>query len=441
MRDWLVRAAEQSPSAAFIATPDETLSFASLESRVETAVGRLVAAGVGAGSRVGLVAGNNVETVTWFFAIPRLAAAVVPLSFRATASELNQRLRAIGATHLVGSSPAASLSWVPSGEVDQADRVPPGDDPDPGALHSILFTSGTTGIPKKVGITWGNWAAAAEASVATLGHGKGDGWLVALPLAHVSGLAPLVRSALAGGRVCLEPRFDPWRAVALIREGRASYISLVAVMLEQLLDADPGPYPSAAKLLLGGGVVPAQLLARAGTAGLSVFPTYGMTETTSQVATARQPGGRPLALVGTELRVVDDARRLLPPGEIGTIEVRGPTVSPGYLDAPARAADEWFSTGDLGCLDVAGGLEVLGRRDRLIITGGENVDPVEVEGVLLSHPSVRAVHVFGVSDPNWGQLVAARVEVDTPTTEKDLSRVLSSLAGYKHPRRIEIVQT
>ena len=183
---------------------------------------------------------------------------------------------------------------------------------------------------------------------------------------------------------------------------------------------------------------------RAETLGFPLAPTYGLTETTSQVAT-RPPGANPQAglsaLPGTEIRIVDSGGEALPPGEDGVIQVRSATVMRGYLNAPDATAhglrDGWLDTGDLGRLDERGGLQVLDRRSDLIVSGGENVYPAEVESALLEHPAVAEAVVVGVSDPEYGQRPLAWLVLDpahaTPTRAALASFCRERLAGYKVP--------
>ena len=224
-------------------------------------------------------------------------------------------------------------------------------------------------------------------------------------------------------------------------------------MLSRLLAHRAGrPAPAGLDvLLLGGAAAPRELLARAHQAGYPVCATYGLTEATSQVATARPwragVADRPpmLPLQGTEVRIVLDGRDV-PAGVPGEIMVRGPTVMKGYFDDPAATArvirDGWLHTGDIGFLDQAGGLHVLDRRDDLVVSGGENVYPVEVEAVLLEHPSVAEAAVAGVPDPDLGARVVAWIVVKNGAATD--ARVLSvhcsaRLAGYKRPREFRFV--
>jgi O-succinylbenzoic acid--CoA ligase len=236
--------------------------------------------------------------------------------------------------------------------------------------------------------------------------------------------------------VVLHARFDPAVANRAIDDEGVTNVSVVSTMLARMLDdrADR-PFPRSLRcVLLGGGPAPLPLLERALAAGAPVVQTYGLTETASQVVTlapedaVRKVGSAGKPLMGTQIRIAAD----------GEICVCGPTVSPGYLHQPPRP-DDWLRTGDLGYLDDEGYLYVLDRRDDLIVSGGENVYPAEVEAALLAHPSVEDAGVFGVPDGDWGRSVAAVVVLRAgawASADELIAFCRQRVAGYKVPRRI-----
>lgn len=289
----------------------------------------------------------------------------------------------------------------------------------------VVFTSGTTGGPKGVRLTMSNLEAASRASVSHLGHGATDTWLAAMPLYHVGGISVLVRSAFAGGSILLHDGFESSRFAAALR-GRVTVASVVPTMLLRLLEEDPGPYHGLRAVLVGGGPIPAGLLERAAEAGLPLLPTYGMTETFGQAATLR-PGaslGRSAhPLPGVDIEI----------GEGNRIMVRGDQVSSGYLGEPDRQSP-WLVTGDLGEIDEDGALRVLGRADAVIVSGGENVDPAEVESRIAEHPGVDEAVVVGLADEEWGEALAC---LYTGPAQPDELRawLRERLPGYKVPKR------
>jgi O-succinylbenzoic acid--CoA ligase len=306
------------------------------------------------------------------------------------------------------------------------DETPDRGSVDPAGAASVVFTSGSTGRPKGARLTLDNWSAAARASMAHLGHGEGDVWLLAMPLHHVAGLSIIVRSAYAGGSVRMLPGFDPTSFARELRGG-VTMVSVVPTMLSRLLEIEPGPYQGLKGMLVGGGPIPAGLLERAAAAGLPVLPTYGLTETCGQVATLR-PGSavdnKAHPLPGVELRIEPDGR----------IAVRGPMVSPGYVGEPDRVPGDWFVSGDLGRLDDDGALRVTGRADTVIVSGGENIDPAVVEETLSRVHGVEASLVLGLPSEEWGmEVVCLYVGEASPTRIESYLR--DRLARFMIPKR------
>jgi O-succinylbenzoic acid--CoA ligase len=324
----------------------------------------------------------------------------------------------------------------------------------PAQAFAVLYTSGTAGRPKGACLSRENFAASAAAAADRLGPAVGERWLACMPLFHVGGLSILTRGVIFGGPIRLMPRFDAALVSEALDVGDIAGLSLVPTMLSRLLAHRAGrPAPAGLEvLLLGGAAAAPELLARALEAGYPVCPTYGLTEATSQVATAQPP--RPSAagpcpmhpLRGIDLRIVLDGRDV-PAGVPGEIALRGPTVMQGYLHDPAATAralrDGWLFTGDVGYLDAEGALHVLDRRDDLIVSGGENVYPAEVEAMLLEHPSVADAGVAGVPDPDLGSRVVAWIVAEggaSPDAGALSAYCSDRLAGFKRPREFRFVR-
>ncbi len=282
----------------------------------------------------------------------------------------------------------------------------------PESVMTLLFTSGSSGTPKAVPLTVANWKAAVGASAAHLGHTPGDEWLIAMPLHHVGGLSVLFRSAYVGGRVRMLSRFEAVSFADALSDD-VTFASVVPTMLRRVLDVDDRSYRGLKAMLVGGGPIPPGLLEEAWGRGIPAMPTYGMTETCAQVATLEPGSGlayRVHPLPGIEIRIEGDGR----------IALRGPQVFGGYLGEEQRDPDDWFVTGDLGRLHDDRSLQVLGRADDVIVTGGENVDPAAVEAVLWGLDGVEGVMVVGIPSEEWGNEVVC---LFTGTvTESDLDR-------------------
>jgi O-succinylbenzoic acid--CoA ligase len=309
----------------------------------------------------------------------------------------------------------------------------------PADAAAVIYTSGTTGTPRGAVLTRSALAASANASAANLGWFDDDCWLLAMSLARVGGLSIVTRCLIARRPYALVSQFDADELPALIEQHRATLVSLVPTMLSLVLDAHPkwrAP-PFLRAILLGGAASSPHLLRRAQRRGLPIVITYGATETCSQVVAtpyelryraARTSAGKPLE--GVQVRIVD-----------GRIQVKGPMRMAGYLDEPALDRDAWFDTGDLGEIDARGFLHVQARQADLVISGGENVYPAEVERVLEACPGVTAAAVFGVPDATWGQTVAAALVVEPASfDEKTLRRHIDvHLSAARRPRALHFV--
>lgn len=308
---------------------------------------------------------------------------------------------------------------------------------------SVIFTSGSQGVPKPVLHTWANHRAQALASAVHLGHRRGDRWLLTLPLFHVGGLAILTRSLFTAGTVVMVP-FEPARIARALPD--VDYASLVPTMLHRILPHSP----SRGRLrgvLLGGAPARFSLVREALELGIPVLRTYGMTETTSQIATvlpeapegSLRGSGMPLPCV--EIQVVREDGSPADRDEEGEIRVRGETVaSPLRMDLGVRRwSGGWFYTGDMGMWNPYGELVILGRKDDTVITGGEKVHPSEVESVLSRYPGVQDAVVFGVDDPEWGQRLVALVVCPGCDPEAIRAFLRDRLAGYKVPKDILVV--
>jgi O-succinylbenzoic acid--CoA ligase len=395
---WLDVAARDRPDAAAV----NGVSYGDLAAEVDAWAAAL-SARVRPGDRIATtLAGPAFARL--LHAVPILGAALVPLNTRLTEKERDAVLDS--------TQPALVLDSLPEIHSRHVDRNYSGErarSVDPDAVFVVIHTSGTTGRPKPVELTYGNFHASAVANAQNLGVEPDDRWLCCMPLFHVGGLSILTRSVINQTEAVIHEGFDVDRVKKALTDENITLLSLVPTQLSRLLDARAtGPHLRAA--LIGGGPIPRDLLERA---PFPVIPTYGMTETCSQVWT-----GKPLP--GAE--IVN--------GPEGEILIKGPMVAP-----TAIAADGWLHTGDRGHIDEQGNLTVEGRIADTIVTGGENVAAAEVEEALLSHPAVKDAAVVGRPDPEWGQAIHAFVVVAGSTDTLD-AHLRERLAGYKVPKQI-----
>lgn len=475
---WLARQARANPDAPAVRSGERVLTYAELAAAAARAAETLEAAGVDPGTRVAVRLGNRLEHVVAVHAAAWTGAVLVEVHPKLAPAEVPELLNAAKADLLVAeaSDPLTSpvvrptlpcpvlgveaLEEALGVSADEGVRPPPAPQR-ADALHSILFTSGTTGRPRPVPLTCGNHLASAAASAWNLGVRPDDDWLCCLPLAHVGGLAIVVRSVLQGTCVTLLDGSDPSTVAELFRSGRVTLASLVPTMLRRLLEppraggtTDPGTgeaapaggpaSPRLRAILLGGGPADPELVASARDRGLPVLTTYGMTETASQVATLppgaerARWGSAGLPLPGAEVEIRRRDGSTAPAGEAGEIAVRGPMIC-----REAAGAGGWLATGDLGRLDEDGFLWVEGRLDELVVTGGENVSPREVERALREHPAVAEAAVVGLSDREWGRVVAAAVvprdPAEAPGPDVLAAWCRERLAPFKVPKRWRVV--
>ena len=471
--DWLGRVALYHPDRIAIEDNRQSWTFAELDRRASHLAYQLRAAGIGMGERVALLAGNCPAYAVAVHALTRVGAILIPLNTRLTESELCWQISDAGASLLIYDELHTALTESITARLPQVRCFPLSDEAGNGeeqlspsnmplrseidlaATQAIMYTSGTTGQPKGVLITYGMHWWNATGSLLNLGLEPDDCWLACLPLFHIGGLSILMRGVIYGMRVLVFERFDADSINEALLRGQVSIISVVATMLQRLLSSldqvsGDDRYPSSLRcVLLGGGPAPRPLLEECLRRNVPVVQTYGMTESCSQAVTlapedaVRRVGsaGRPLPSV--QLRIMVDGD-VAASGEPGEIMLRGPIVTSGYVGQVAATAafqDGWFATGDYGYLDNEGYLYVLDRRSDLIISGGENVYPAEIEAALLEHPAVAEAGVCGIPNERWGQAPVAFVvlrEGQSADREDLLAYLSPRLAHYKIPQEIYI---
>lgn len=448
------------PGDAAVIDGERSWTWAALAARAGAVAAGLSRAGLVEGATVALLTPASAPAVAFLHGAAIAGVVTAPLNERLAEPELRAFVEESGARLVVCDAtwadvagrlgaPVVDLATLIDGPTAEPIRLldPAVGPDDPGAPAVVVATSGTTGRPKAAVLTHGQLSSSAAAWRAVLP--PATGWLAALSFAHVAGLGIVWRAAAEGAPVRVARDADPATLLALLSSSSpaASHVSVVATQLRRLLDASgdaPAPV-SLRAVLLGGGPVPAGLVTRALAAGWPVVPTYGMTETASGVTAlstadaAARPWSAGRALPGVELRIAGpDA------SGIGEIEVAGPMLFDGYLGRPeetaaARTPDGRFRTGDLGSLDADGYLTVHDRRLDLIVSGGENVYPAEVEAVLLEHPAIVDAGVAGRPDDIWASVPVAGVVVRPGRAVEDaelLAFCRSQLAAFKVPAAI-----
>jgi O-succinylbenzoic acid--CoA ligase len=439
----ILDAARELPGQVALALGEREISFARLAERVRERMRGLAAlAELPADAPLlAFRATESLATLELIYALLELGLPFLPLHARLTREEAEQLLARLPVARLLEPTEAGCEIVVRSpAPLEERQRSWFESTPQLAALA----TSGSSGAPHLVVLSRRAFIAAATASAANFGWHGDDRWLLCLPLAHIGGLSVVTRCLLARRAVVLGAPAQPGesseqRLARAIVDGRPRLLSLVPTQLSALLQLEPRfelP-PRVRVILTGGAAAPPSVLAACAERGWPVLTSYGMTEACSQIATERPGSAAPAErgcgwpLPGVEVRLSH-----------GAIQVRGPTLLSGYLlgSAAPLDAEGWFTTGDLGRFDLTGQLHVLGRIDQMIITGGENVAPAEVEAALTACPGVLEACVFPLPDPHWGQVVAAGLRVqrgaDLDSLLEGVRRELDRrLAGFKRPRR------
>jgi o-succinylbenzoate---CoA ligase len=414
-------AAEALPDQVALICGPGSLTYRELADRAAQCAGWLAAQGVRAGQTVALRGPTTLDWAVAFHGICWLGAIPAPLDPHEHTAQQGVTLRALRPHAVVGAAPDGPWQSLPWPDVT---RSAPGK-PTPWRLSEprvLMTTSGTTGAPRPISLTTEQLVCSAMGSRARLGHEASDRWLCCLPVHHVGGLSILVRSAFNRTTVVLEPRFEAERVAQHLATGGATVVSLVPTMLTEVLDAlDQRPLSDVVRaVLLGGAAAPEDLLERCDAQHIPVARTWGMTEAGSQVATAA-PG---------------DFRAGLPPLPLTEVTAPGAVLTVQGRLVGAEA----LTTGDRGWLDASGRVHVMGRRDRVIISGGENLDGAAIEAALSADPAIAEACVVAQPDPKWGQRPAALLVATDPAARPQRAvlrrRFAEHMASYAFPSRL-----
>jgi O-succinylbenzoic acid--CoA ligase len=432
----ILAAAREAPEAECLIGEDRVWSYADVARRVRPAMDALRARGIVGGDRVALTPEVDVDSMVWLYALFELGCPAVLLHPRLSARERAGVLDASRPAHVIADDPP------PTDE-----RGPAELEPEPisdNRLLAIAYTSGSRGQARGARLSRRAFIASASAHAANLGWLPEDRWLLCMPPAHVGGLSILTRCLIARRCVvlCSGP-FASSRVIRTMSRHRVTLLSVVPTMLHRLLNSDEPPWtpdPELRAVLVGGAPFPDSLRERAAKRNIPTLATYGCTEACSQVATQtlwqRGTRGSGAPLPGIEIRIVEDE-----------IQIRGPVLMDGYLvedrSEEPFTSDGWLRTGDLGCFLPDGQLLVRGRRDDVIVTGGENVAPQEIEEWLQTVPGITAACVFSVPDEEWGERVVAAIVTDPSRYDPDVlrARLEEGLAAHKRPKGICVLDS
>ncbi|CAL9632450.1 Long-chain-fatty-acid--CoA ligase [Streptomyces sp. enrichment culture] len=416
------------------------LTYAEVARRADAVATQLSEHGIGEGDVVAIMLPNRLELLLVILAAWRLGATATPINPVFTANEAEYQLRDSGAALVVNSGPGAPTAGLPSIAVEALRAEPAGVVPDrevrPEELALLIYTSGSTGRPKGVMLEHAHLLAMTSMLSDHLQLTDADHCLLVLPLFHVNAICvSFLSSMLAGGQLTVLERFAPLPFLEAVERHQPTYFAAVPTIYARLaeLPADVVPDTSSLRFAIcGAAPVARELLERCEERfGFVVVEGYGLTEgtcasTCNPIDGARKFGTVGPALPGQQIATIAPDGSILPPGEVGEVVVRGPNVMRGYLNRPEETAatlvDGWLRTGDVGRVDEDGYLVLVDRVKDMIIRGGENLYPKEIESVLYGHPAVLEAAVVGVPDPVYGEVPIAYVVAypDVPVTAGEL---------------------
>ena len=442
-QNWLLKQAATQPNQIAIDDGNERLSFAELKKQVEVLVGKIDH--LNPGSRVGILATNTLMSYKLSLAIMCSGRTIVWLNWRLAGEELERQIKDSGLQLcLVENSlwrsgmtdPFKSYSAFLITSADPGELIPVFKS---NWVASIMYTSGTTGRPKGVLQTFGNHFYSAVSSALNLGLSSADKWLCVAPIFHISGFSIIMRGLIYGMTVRLVEKFRAEELERILANETVTIMSVVPFMLKKLIQQQNKTnthYNSAFRcMLLGGGTIDRETLEACLQRSIPVVQCYGMTETCSQIVALRSADallklgsvGQPL--FSTQLKLSKD----------GEILLKTPALTPGYLNLPdklpSKMIDGWYRTGDIGHLDKEGYLYIDGRADEMLISGGENIFPQEVEQIYQPYPQINELAVVGQNDSVWGQVPVAFV-----VSDRRLSPTKLINYGYEHLARYKVPQ-
>ena len=457
MPNFLKKRAFLTPERTAVYFNEQTLSFKELYEDSYQTAGKLQGLGIKKNQYIGVLLKNHHDTIVILFALQLIGVKAVILNNRLSKKELVWQLNDSRAAALILENDFYEIKQdleipvITKEELFAAVIETPEiqEEINLNDVCTVMYTSGTTGNPKGVLHTYGNHWWSAVGSALNLGYTESDRWLCSVPLFHISGYSILMKSVIYGMPIILHESFDADRAINDIKNNHVTIMSVVGTMLYRIVEAlKDSKLPNHFRCaLLGGGPAPLPLLEACKAIEVPVFQSYGMTETASQIVTLAPEysitklgsAGKPL--FPSQLEIILEDGKIAPTKQAGEIIVKGPNVTKGYLNRPDVIKEEfdqgWFHTGDIGYLDEEGFLYVLDRRSDLIISGGENIYPAEIESVLLAHPDVADAGVTGIDDETWGQVPAAFIvrKKNVHVTEEELKLFcLENLAKYKVPK-------
>ncbi len=455
MKSWLRIHAESNPGAVALIAGNRHLTYGQLYDKALRLAGSLSKKGIKPGMHVALAGNNSDQYVLLLHALILLGAVVVPVNIRLTAEDIENQISFADCEHILIDDDMQFTILTQNISQHKFSEITPDSSDTSGIsferLQSdtllLMFTSGTSGSPKCVELTYANIFYNALGTKLRLQFTEDDSWLLSLPLYHIGGFSIVLRTCIYGIPLLIPEGLESKDIKAAIDEQDPAFISLVPTMMKRLLENNVKPNNLHKAILLGGGPIPGGLVDACEKYGWKIATTYGTTETGSQIATRhpdavaqKESAGQPLPF--TSIRIIDKQGDEVSAGTEGEIIVATPSCMKGYYKQDDLTAevihDGWYHTGDYGYVTEDSYLYVVSRRSDIIVSGGENINPVEVEYVLRDHSGIQDVCVIPYSDPEWGEVpVAVIVPVDEAVSLESIKQFLTGkIASFKIPKKI-----
>jgi len=449
---------KQNLSAKAIISSSTTCSYDQLRQKVLTTASYLKNQNISSGDRVVIISQNNIEFVINILALWQISAVPVPINWRLTESEIAEQLQAANCktvlVHKEFIQKVISLNKkvIESPfEIDWDKSFSPKESISPNDPALIIFTSGSTNRSKGIILSFNSLYNSAINSNQLLRYTRSDRWLASLPFYHIGGFSIITRSLLYGVPLIIPESLSIEKIVDSMNKYQPTFISLVSTQLKKIVDEGISPNPELRNCLIGGGFSDQELVKNAYDLGWPTNIVYGSTETSSFVTALLKdeiifkPHSIGRAVPTNQIQILDDDGNELKPFEIGEITVQTNALMTGYLDdnETSQAINNvYYHTGDVGYIDEDGYLFITGRKNYLIVTGGENINPVEVENILLEHPLIEEAAVFPLKDKDWGEIVAASVVLKNKSINLSYDEIKiflsQNISTFKIPKKIFI---
>ena len=444
------------PRNPVIITNKYTITYSEFQKLILETARSLIESEIKMGDYVSIISDNNKDFVVIIAALWLIDAIPIPINTRLQTFEIEDLMSISGSRKILVHKGLANKFKLSQKIIfplpkSRKNNFSVNSLNDENKIAVVIFTSGSTGIPKGVMLSFRNIIRSIEIGNKILNQSSDDRWLASLPFYHIGGFSIITRTLLAGASMIIPDSSDVKDFIKSIKKFKPTLASFVGTQLKKLLDEKITPYSEIKNILIGGGFVDDVLIDTALNQGWKISKVYGSSEVSSFVAAITsdeligkiKTSGK--AIPPNEVLIVNEKREILPPDSVGEIAVKSDSVFRGYLnneiETKNKLVEGTYYTGDIGTLDDDGYLFVHARRSDLIVTGGENVNPMEVEKYILQGESIKDCCVIGIEDKTWGQIVAAAiVSTDRTISEESVKNFLrGKLAGFKIPKRILFV--